>query len=308
GNVLSTNGSGILCWTAGGAGALGGSGTAGTIAKWSAAATLTDSIMTESGAALTVAGTISLSGIFVKFTSTGTINNLVTSETNTGTGSLRIQAGGGSATYGGGITLYANQHATKPGDVFLGISSGSGGSFRFGNTGVDSGSDVFTISSVGDTVISGTLTSLNMGGNIDLITNNITAGGRADFTIVTASTGVYRAGVTNSTLQLSGGSTRDLGGNIILYGESHGSKAFDLEFRASTTVRLEWDNSELKFTVTGKLTITDLVQTKASHSGAGSPFRIPHGVAPTSLTNGDIWTTTAGLFVYVNGGTVGPLT
>ena len=154
----------------------------------------------------------------------------------------------------------------------------------------------------------GTLTSLDMAGAIDLNTNDITAGGRADFTIVTASTGVYRAGVTNSVLIMSGGSTVSLGANIVLYGESHGSKAFDLEFRASTTVRLFWDNSELKFTITGKLTITDLVQTKASHSGAGSPFRIPHGVAPTSLTNGDIWTTTAGLFVYVNGGTVGPLT
>ncbi|KKL02477.1 hypothetical protein LCGC14_2626460, partial [marine sediment metagenome] len=62
GNVLSTNGSGILSWTAGGAGALGGSGTAGTIAKWSAAATLTDSIMTESGTDVTIAGDLIVTG------------------------------------------------------------------------------------------------------------------------------------------------------------------------------------------------------------------------------------------------------
>lgn len=36
-------------------------------------------------------------------------------------------------------------------------------------------------------------------------------------------------------------------------------------------------------------------------------LRIPHGSAPTSPTNGDIWTTTAGLFVRINGVTVGPL-
>jgi hypothetical protein len=42
---------------------------------------------------------------------------------------------------------------------------------------------------------------------------------------------------------------------------------------------------------------------------ASSPaMRIPHGVAPTTPTDGDIWTTTAGLFVRINGVTVGPLT
>lgn len=39
----------------------------------------------------------------------------------------------------------------------------------------------------------------------------------------------------------------------------------------------------------------------------GSSFRVPHGSAPTAPTNGDIWTTTAGLYVQVNGVTVGPL-
>jgi hypothetical protein len=41
---------------------------------------------------------------------------------------------------------------------------------------------------------------------------------------------------------------------------------------------------------------------------ARSTLRIPHGAAPTSPVNGDIWTTTSGLFVRVNGATVGPLT
>lgn len=38
-----------------------------------------------------------------------------------------------------------------------------------------------------------------------------------------------------------------------------------------------------------------------------SSLRVPHGSAPTSPVNGDIWTTTAGLYVRVNGATVGPL-
>lgn len=45
----------------------------------------------------------------------------------------------------------------------------------------------------------------------------------------------------------------------------------------------------------------------AATTGAAS-VRIPHGSAPTSPTNGDMWTTTAGLYVRINGATVGPLT
>jgi hypothetical protein len=36
-------------------------------------------------------------------------------------------------------------------------------------------------------------------------------------------------------------------------------------------------------------------------------LRLPHGATPSVLTNGDLWTTTSGLFVRVNGSTVGPL-
>jgi hypothetical protein len=38
-----------------------------------------------------------------------------------------------------------------------------------------------------------------------------------------------------------------------------------------------------------------------------SSLRVPHGAAPTAPVDGDIWTTTAGLYVRINGSTVGPL-
>lgn len=41
---------------------------------------------------------------------------------------------------------------------------------------------------------------------------------------------------------------------------------------------------------------------------AGATLRVPHGAAPSAPVNGDMWTTTAGLFVRINGVTVGPLT
>ena len=37
-----------------------------------------------------------------------------------------------------------------------------------------------------------------------------------------------------------------------------------------------------------------------------APLRIPHGTAPSSPADGEIWTTTAGLFARINGVTVGP--
>lgn len=37
-------------------------------------------------------------------------------------------------------------------------------------------------------------------------------------------------------------------------------------------------------------------------------LNIPHGSAPSAPVNGDMWTTTAGMFVRINGVTVGPLT
>jgi len=40
----------------------------------------------------------------------------------------------------------------------------------------------------------------------------------------------------------------------------------------------------------------------ASTAGA-APLRVPHGTAPSSPADGDVWTTTAGVFARVNGAT-----
>ena len=44
-----------------------------------------------------------------------------------------------------------------------------------------------------------------------------------------------------------------------------------------------------------------------SSSSAAAALRLPHGVAPTSPVDGDIWTTTLGVYARINGSTVGPL-
>ena len=54
-------------------------------------------------------------------------------------------------------------------------------------------------------------------------------------------------------------------------------------------------------TLTGKLNIL-----ASSTTTAG--LTLPHGFAPTIPVNGDVWTTTTGIFTQINGVTVGPLT
>lgn len=58
--------------------------------------------------------------------------------------------------------------------------------------------------------------------------------------------------------------------------------------------------------VAKKLYVGDTIVTAAATTSIPS-LRIPHGAAPSSPTNGDVWTTTAGIYVRINGSTVGPL-
>jgi len=53
-------------------------------------------------------------------------------------------------------------------------------------------------------------------------------------------------------------------------------------------------------------TFTGEVITLASAVGTAG-FNLPHGAAPTAPVNGDLWTTTAGVFARINGATTGPL-
>lgn len=66
------------------------------------------------------------------------------------------------------------------------------------------------------------------------------------------------------------------------------------------------DNSSDVLTFNGTATFGARGTVFAAATTAGPSIRIPHGTAPTSPTNGDMWTTTAGLYARINGSTVGP--
>lgn len=55
-----------------------------------------------------------------------------------------------------------------------------------------------------------------------------------------------------------------------------------------------------QLTINGKLNTTDSTTTAAG-------LNVPPGMAPNSPTDGDVWTTTSGIYVRINGVTVGPL-
>lgn len=48
--------------------------------------------------------------------------------------------------------------------------------------------------------------------------------------------------------------------------------------------------------------------TTAATASGGAGFNLPHGTAPSSPSNGDLWTTTGGLYARINGSTKGPFT
>lgn len=87
----------------------------------------------------------------VLLTGNGTSNRwLLLDETGTYAGAFALQAGGGSAAYGGSLILYGHSHASKAGDVVVGLSQGSGGSFRVNTSGTDTLSDVFVVEQSGN--------------------------------------------------------------------------------------------------------------------------------------------------------------
>lgn len=66
----------------------------------------------------------------------------------------------------------------------------------------------------------------------------------------------------------------------------------------------EYDQATNTMTVVNA-TFAGLALTAASATG-GAGLRVPPGAAPTSPVDGDVWTTSAGVFARINGATVGP--
>ena len=123
----------------------------------------------------TFAGELYASRFILPSTGTTTPANqfIYTNNTNTGSGKLIIQAGVGSAAFGGGINLFSHSHASKAGWVTAGISSGSNGKFSVNTAGNASGTDVFTVDALGNGIFAGNVGIANQLYHLGETTNNI---------------------------------------------------------------------------------------------------------------------------------------
>ena len=108
------------------------------------------------------------------------------------------------------------------------------------------------------------------------------------------------------------GSTQVDTGAIIWTIAEDGSGAY-LDLSGSNNFRIYTGSAErIRVGNTGIVTInapsSDTALILPAAATGYSSMRLPHGAAPSAPVNGDMWTTTAGLFVRINGATVGPLT
>lgn len=108
--------------------------------------------------------------------------------------------------------------------------------------------------------------------------------------------------INGSTISLGAG-TGTIGGSIAVNQIAVGSGTDTIGGSSSLT----WDGTALNTTGVSGLGIaassTTALNLAVGTTGVSS-LRIGHGVAPTSPVNGDVWTTTAGMFVRINGSTV----
>ena len=99
----------------------------------------------DSGQLLQVNGSALTNQYLITPNGTTAVYNIVNG-TNTYAGLYIMQAGGGSAGFGGSITAYGHSHATKPGWVEAGISALSGGRFIVNSTAnASGGSQLFSV-------------------------------------------------------------------------------------------------------------------------------------------------------------------
>ena len=109
--------------------------------------------------------------------------------------------------------------------------------------------------------------------------------------------------------QTSGSTANNRGGKISVQLKNDGASTFTEALALTTAAATLAGNLTVSGTTSAigaVVSSTTNLNLAAGTTGVSS-LRIPHGSAPTSPVNGDMWTTTAGLFIRINGATVGPL-
>jgi hypothetical protein len=203
--------------------------------------------------------------------------------------------------------------AVQPTNGWIGILAEDGYTQHLAsNSGIDlkfrAGSNVVTWEG-----LSGTLTHKVAGSPLNIGQNYATKGTGIHLFYVNGAT----SGGTDLVLRLSANVGSVNGANISpgltgapatfgVTGEANAGVALQAAGTGPIFLKSNGTKADFGNTNSAAWTFAALSIFPAAATGAAS-IRLPHGTAPTSPVNGDMWTTTAGLFVRINGVTVGPL-
>ena len=126
--------------------------------------------------------------------------------------------------------------------------------------------------------------------------------------------GILRITATTDATSITTGTSRNAGGTSIqkalwVGGLANIAGAVTLQTTLGVTGNVTFDGNFAvgNFTGLGTAASGSSACVFSAATTALSSCRLPHGTAPTAPVNGDMWTTTAGLYVRINGATVGPL-
>lgn len=160
-----------------------------------------------------------------------------------------------------------------------------------------------TLSDAGELVVNGTIKSQNSGKTIEMYHNGVNRGFIESAEQIAIITPDLLLGSTTRHLTLQYSDLNFTNGTLF-----HDDTYFNIgtdDYGANNTyVRIQ-PAGAITYVV-GQLDVSGILTLPASTTSRAS-LRVPHGSAPTTPTDGDIWTTTTGLFARINGATVGPL-
>jgi large repetitive protein len=284
-------------------GALSGAGAADQLAYWSGASTLTS----NSGVTIpVVGGDIRGLSIVGSTTSTTSFETLSINTGSTGVmGAGQLGSAGafamtmlGSSGAGGAVNALRTTTTATPNAASAGTPRSISSSlaintdanlYTSGMTGVGIFSDVAEVTTATSGV---SLAGLNAFFSRTSVTNSAASGSTtvttvygqqiaATFTATNAGVGLTIATFTGLRINaptISGAGTVSITNNYGIYQQDPDASNF----------------------------FAGRVDTPASTTSTAG-LRLPHGTAPTTPVNGDMWTATSGLFMRVNGSTVGPI-
>jgi hypothetical protein len=95
-----------------------------------------------------------------------------------------------------------------------------------------------------------------------------------------------------------------LTGNVTITSNSTGAALFVTQTGTGNILTLHDQASDTTFVAIDQNGKVNTIASTTTNAG----FNVPHGTAPSAPVNGDVWTTTGGLFYRINGATISPAT